>query len=284
MRKRRASGYDARMAPRVVILGCGFGGLFAARALARAPVQVTVVDRTNHHLFQPLLYQVATAALAAPDIAAPIRRLLRHQKNTTVLMGDVTRIAAGRMGVDLQYKIDKGALLGENKVELANFTLGERIEAPGALNLPLDLAGALLTDSDGPIALAVPVKGNVNEPEFSYGHVIWQAITTVLTNIVTAPFRALFGGGNEVESIAFDPGRAALLLPRLACPFDVHRVLDRLGLVPEHLPDRHHQNLEIEPDRPVVDVLEIQPHPVMEIPHVIAAADLPETRQPRLHA
>ncbi|HEX6528648.1 MAG TPA: DUF748 domain-containing protein, partial [Burkholderiales bacterium] len=124
------------------------------------------------------------------------------------------RIAAGRLGLDLQYKIDKGALAGENKVELDKFTLGERVESPGALSLPLDLAVALLTDSQGRIALAVPVKGNVDEPEFSYGHVIWQAITTVLTNIVTAPFRALFGGGGDaVESIAFDPGRAALTPP-----------------------------------------------------------------------
>jgi hypothetical protein len=124
------------------------------------------------------------------------------------------RIASGRLGLDLQYKIDKGALLGDNKVELMKFTLGERVEAPGALNLPLDLAVALLTDAEGRIAIGVPVKGNVNDPQFSYGHLIWQAITTVLTNIVTAPFRALFGsGGDAVESIAFDPGRAALLPP-----------------------------------------------------------------------
>jgi NADH dehydrogenase len=80
------------MAPRVVILGCGFGGLFAARALARAPVQVTVVDRTNHHLFQPLLYQVATAGLAAPAVAEPIRRILARQENATVLYGEAQRV------------------------------------------------------------------------------------------------------------------------------------------------------------------------------------------------
>ncbi len=89
--------YDSRMTPRVLILGCGFGGLFAARALRKAPVEVVVVDRTNHHLFQPLLYQVATAGLAAPAIAEPIRRALAKQKNATVLFGEAQRIdAAGR--------------------------------------------------------------------------------------------------------------------------------------------------------------------------------------------
>jgi NADH dehydrogenase len=77
---------------RIVIVGCGFGGLFAAQRLRRAAVDVTVIDRTNHHLFQPLLYQVATAGLSAPSIAAPIRHVLAAQKNTTVLLADVTDI------------------------------------------------------------------------------------------------------------------------------------------------------------------------------------------------
>jgi len=80
------------MTTRVLILGCGFGGLFAARALRKAPVEITVLDRTNHHLFQPLLYQVATAGLAAPAVAEPIRRILARQKNTTVLYGEAQRI------------------------------------------------------------------------------------------------------------------------------------------------------------------------------------------------
>ncbi len=79
---------------RVVIIGCGFGGLEAAKALANAPVQITLLDRTNHHLFQPLLYQVATAGLSAPAIAAPIRHIFRKQKNVTVLMKDVCTIDA----------------------------------------------------------------------------------------------------------------------------------------------------------------------------------------------
>ena len=80
--------------PRVVIVGGGFGGLYAARALRRAPVQVTVVDRRNHHVFQPLLYQVAMAALSPGDIASPIRWILRRQKNVEVLLAEAT-------GVDL---------------------------------------------------------------------------------------------------------------------------------------------------------------------------------------
>ncbi|VTU24208.1 NADH dehydrogenase-like protein YjlD [Variovorax sp. SRS16] len=78
--------------PRVVIVGCGFGGLEAARKLQGAAVDITIVDKTNHHLFQPLLYQVATAGLAAPSIAAPVRLLFRRQPNVTTLLGEVTRI------------------------------------------------------------------------------------------------------------------------------------------------------------------------------------------------
>jgi len=90
------------MTPRVAILGCGFGGLFAARALRKAPVEITVVDRTNHHLFQPLLYQVATAGLAAPAIAEPIRRALARQKNVTVLYGEAQRVDVAARQVVLE--------------------------------------------------------------------------------------------------------------------------------------------------------------------------------------
>jgi NADH dehydrogenase len=85
--------------PNVVILGAGFGGLFAAKALARAPVNVTIVDRHNYHLFQPLLYQVAVAGLPPSDIAWPIRSILRKQQNATVLMDEVTGIDSDRRRV-----------------------------------------------------------------------------------------------------------------------------------------------------------------------------------------
>src|SRR6185503_5149191 len=86
------SGSDPVMEHRVVIVGCGFGGLFAAKGLRRAPVELTVVDRRNHHLFQPLLYQMSTGILSEGDIAPPIRGVLRRQANATVLLGDVEAI------------------------------------------------------------------------------------------------------------------------------------------------------------------------------------------------
>ena len=88
----------SRPASRVVILGAGFAGLEAARALAHSPVEITLVDRQNHHLFQPLLYQVATAALSPGDIAWPIRAIFRRQRNATVIMAEVAGIdSAGRV-------------------------------------------------------------------------------------------------------------------------------------------------------------------------------------------
>ena len=82
--------------PRVLIVGGGFGGLYAARQFRRAPVDVTIVDRRNHHVFQPLLYQVAMAALSPGDIASPIRWILRRQANVEVLLGEVDRIDPAR--------------------------------------------------------------------------------------------------------------------------------------------------------------------------------------------
>src|SRR5664279_5796271 len=85
---------------RIVIIGGGFGGLKAAESLARLPVQITLVDRKNHHTFQPLLYQVATAGLSPAEIAAPIREILAKHDNVVVLLGDV-------LGFDLERRIVK---------------------------------------------------------------------------------------------------------------------------------------------------------------------------------
>ena len=88
----------AEKKPRVVVVGGGFGGLETARRLAKLPVQVTVIDRKNHHTFQPLLYQVATAGISPGEIAAPIRWILRGRNNVEVLLGEV-------VGFDLELRL-----------------------------------------------------------------------------------------------------------------------------------------------------------------------------------
>ncbi len=126
------------MNPRVVILGCGFGGLFAARALRGAPVDITVLDRTNHHLFQPLLYQVATAGLAAPAVAEPIRRILARQKNTTVLYGEARRVdlAARKVVLENGEEISYDRLILATGVTDSYFGHDEwRAHAPGLKTL-----------------------------------------------------------------------------------------------------------------------------------------------------
>jgi NADH dehydrogenase len=85
-----------------LIIGCGFGGLWAAQGLRKAPVALTVIDRTNHHLFTPLLYQVATAGLSAPDISAPIRHILGRQRNATMLMAEAQRVDPARRAAVLR--------------------------------------------------------------------------------------------------------------------------------------------------------------------------------------
>ena len=93
--------------PRVVVVGAGFGGLEAAHKLARSPVDVTVIDRRNYHLFQPLLYQVATAALSPADIAQPIRAVLRDQQNATVLLDEVIGVDVAARRVETRFGADQ---------------------------------------------------------------------------------------------------------------------------------------------------------------------------------
>jgi NADH dehydrogenase len=90
--KARENGMQGQQRPRVVIVGCGFGGLFAARELRRAAAEVLIIDHNNYHLFQPLLYQVASAALAPADIAQPIRTIFRYQANASVMLGEVDQV------------------------------------------------------------------------------------------------------------------------------------------------------------------------------------------------
>ncbi len=127
------------------------------------------------------------------------------------------KIASGKLSLDLEYKVKARQLQGENQVVMDQLTLGERVDSPGASNLPLDLALAILQDENGKIDLGLPVSGSLDDPQFSYGGIIWKAIVNVLTKVVTAPFRALgslFGDGDEqTAKVVFDAGEADLLPP-----------------------------------------------------------------------
>ncbi len=127
------------------------------------------------------------------------------------------RIDSGKLSLDLDYNIRKRQLQSHNQVVIDKLVLGERVQSPSAKDLPLDLAIALLEDSDGRIDLGLPITGSLDDPQFSYGAIVWKVITNVLGKIVTAPFRALgalFGGGDEkLESIAFEAGARRLTPP-----------------------------------------------------------------------
>ncbi|MFY9942309.1 MAG: DUF748 domain-containing protein, partial [Desulfobacterales bacterium] len=127
------------------------------------------------------------------------------------------RIDSGKLSLELLYKIDNGRLLGDNQIVVDRLKLGDRVESPEALNLPLDLAVALLEDGNGVIDIGLPVTGDLNNPEFSVGHLVWKAFVNLITKIVTSPFRALgalLGGETEnLDIVAFEPGKSELPPP-----------------------------------------------------------------------
>jgi uncharacterized protein involved in outer membrane biogenesis len=158
------------------------------------------------------------------------------------------RIDSGTLSVDLEYKVKQRKLVGENTFVINKLKLGERVESEGAMNLPLDLAIALLEDSNGVIDLDLPVSGSLDDPTFSYGKIIWKAIVNVLTKLVTAPFRALGSllgiNADKMEAIDFDPGSSLLAPPEQ----------EKLKTVNEALAKRPALTLTLEPGfDPVTD-------------------------------
>ena len=158
-------------------------------------------------------------------------------------------IDAGKLSVNLEYKIKQHQLVGENKFVITKIKLGEKVDSTDAVDLPLDLAIAILEDSDGVIDLDLQISGSLDDPTFSYGGIIWKAFKNVLTKIVTAPFRALgkiFGGGAEdFDGIAFEAGTSEVAPPELEKLVKVSQALVKrpglsLGIVPSY-----HQQLDI---------------------------------------
>ena len=151
------------------------------------------------------------------DISLIFRNL--EMTNLTPYSGKFAgrKIDSGKLSVDLQYKIKQRQLAGENKFVINKLKLGDQVDSPDAMKLPLDLAIALLQDSNGIIDVDIPITGNLDDPQFSYGRIVWKAVVNVLTKIVTEPFRALGNllgiSSEKLEAINFDPGSDKLLPP-----------------------------------------------------------------------
>ncbi|GJL58939.1 MAG: ATPase [Nitrospirales bacterium] len=126
-------------------------------------------------------------------------------------------ITKGKLSLDLEYEVSEKALVGENKVLIDQLTMGEKIESPDATSLPIPLALALLKDRKGQIDIDLPVRGNLDDPDFSYGGMIWNALGNLLTKVATSPF-AMVGGlvgssGDDLQYVVFPAGIAQLSPP-----------------------------------------------------------------------
>ncbi|KJS31417.1 MAG: hypothetical protein VR64_11455 [Desulfatitalea sp. BRH_c12] len=149
------------------------------------------------------------------------------------------KIDSGKLSVDLAYKIARGRLQGNNQIVVEQLDLGERVESPDAIDLPLDLVIALLQDSKGVINLGLPVQGDLNSPQFSLGALVGKAFANLAKKIISSPFRALAGlipGSDEetIDRIVFEPGRTGVPPPekeKLAKLADALRKRPRLTLV-----------------------------------------------------
>ena len=223
--------------PRVVIVGAGFGGLNAARALHDAPVEVTVIDRNNHHLFQPLLYQVATGVLSPAEISAPIRSVLSKQKNAEVLMGEVTgvdtqaqRVLLHDQSVPYDYLIlatgARDSYFGHN--DWAAF-------APGLKSI------VQATTIRRKILLAFEMAERETDPEKHKALLTFVLVGAGPTGVEMAG--AIGGLAHKTLVSDFrhiNPKEARIVLvealPRILLPFDerlakkAHRALNRLGI------------------------------------------------------
>lgn len=144
------------------------------------------------------------------DIVMVFKNL--DMKNFTPYSGKFAgrEINDGRLTLELEYKIKNSNLQSNNKIVIESLKLGDRVESPEAVSLPLDLAVALLKDKNGVIDIGLPITGTLDDPEFRYGALVWKALRTLIGKIVTSPFRALgalFGGGEElVDKVVFEPG------------------------------------------------------------------------------
>ena len=149
------------------------------------------------------------------DLSLTFRNLPMHTMNPYIITFAGYEIESGRIDVDLKYATKNGLLHGSNHFIINQIKLGKELEDFKGKRLPIRFAISLLEDSEGLIDVNIPVSGDVDTPEFSMGHLVWQAIGTVLGNIVTAPFRALGSlfGGDTISGVYFELGESAILPP-----------------------------------------------------------------------
>ncbi|HET6278030.1 MAG TPA: DUF748 domain-containing protein, partial [Candidatus Polarisedimenticolia bacterium] len=147
-------------------------------------------------------------------------------------------VLSGRLSLDLHYRITDRRVESENEILLERLTLGEKVDSPDAPNLPVKLAVAMLKDKQGNIELDIPVGGTLDDPEFAYGALVWKAIKTVMTKIVTAPFRALarlIGSDKDLEYVEFAPAGSDLAPP----------AREKIGQLGQALAERPELSLEL---------------------------------------
>jgi NADH:ubiquinone reductase (H+-translocating) len=224
--------------PRVVIVGAGFGGLQAARALHNVPVQVTVIDRNNHHLFQPLLYQVATAVLSPAEISAPIRSVLRKQKNTEVLLGEVTGVdtQAQRVLLDDDQSVPYDYLILATGARDSYFGHNDWAQsAPGLKSI------VQATSIRRKILLAFEMAERETDPEKRKALLTFVLVGAGPTGVEMAGAIAGLAHKTLVSDFRhINPEQARIVLvealPRILMPFDerlakkAHTALNRLGV------------------------------------------------------
>jgi len=187
------------------------------------------------------------------DVTMEFRNLLMSNLTPYTVQFAGREIDEGKLNLDLGYRIFDGQLQGQNAIVMSDLVLGEEVDSPDAVSLPLELAVALLTDANGVIDINLPVEGDINDPEFKIGGVIWKAFTGLITKIVTAPFR-LLGSliGIESEDLGkfqFLAGRADLTPPEL----------EKVAQLQEALQQRPELAIEVSgPFEPVLDVPALQ--------------------------
>ena len=173
------------------------------------------------------------APTSLASFIARLRNLRLEAFNPYIAKFAGYRIASGRVSAELRYELESGRLVGDNDLVFEEMRLGEKVASRGALDVPLELAVALLADAEGRITLDIPVSGNLGDPKFDFGAIVARAVGNALRKIVTAPFRALArlvgGGGEDLGEIAFVPGRAVLSPP---AEEDVLRVAKALAARP----------------------------------------------------